>query len=46
METLRVIIVGYVDHGKSTLIGKLLSDLNQIQEEKINDIKKFVKQEV
>ncbi|MDC3176384.1 adenylyl-sulfate kinase [Alphaproteobacteria bacterium] len=42
-ETLRVIIVGHVDHGKSTLIGKLLSDLNQIQEEKINDIKKICK---
>ena len=37
-ETLRVIIVGHVDHGKSTLIGKLLSDLNQIQEEKINEV--------
>lgn len=42
-ETLRVIIVGHVDHGKSTLIGKLLSDLNQIQEEKINDIKQICK---
>ena len=42
-DTLRVIIVGHVDHGKSTLIGKLLSDLNQIQEEKINDIKKICK---
>ena len=42
-QTLRVIIVGHVDHGKSTLIGKLLSDLNQIQEEKINDIKKICK---
>ena len=42
-DTLRVISVGHVDHGKSTFIGKLLSDLNQIQEEKINDIKKICK---
>ena len=42
-DTLRVIIVGHVDHGKSTLIGKLLNDLDQIQEEKVNEIKKICK---
>ena len=42
-DTLRVIIVGHVDHGKSTLIGKLLNDLNQVQEEKVYEIKKICK---
>ncbi|MCD6371165.1 MAG: hypothetical protein J7L39_00410 [Candidatus Aenigmarchaeota archaeon] len=31
-------IVGHVDHGKSTLIGRLLYDTNSLPEEKIKEI--------
>ena len=40
-EFLKVIIIGHVDHGKSTLVGKLLSDLKQIPDEKISEIRKI-----
>ena len=42
-EVLRAIIVGHVDHGKSSLIGKLISDLDQVQKEKVEEIKKICK---
>lgn len=38
-ENLRLIIVGHVDHGKSTLIGRLLYDTGMLPEEKIAEIK-------
>jgi len=38
-EDLKFVIVGHVDHGKSTLIGRLLYDTKSIPEEKINEIK-------
>ena len=40
-EFLKVIIIGHVDHGKSTLVGKLLNDLKQIPDEKISEIRKI-----
>ncbi len=38
-EKLKFVIVGHVDHGKSTLIGRLLYDTNSLPEEKIEEIK-------
>lgn len=38
-QKLNVVIVGHVDHGKSTLIGRLLSDTNSLEEGKIDEIK-------
>lgn len=40
METLNFVIVGHVDHGKSTLIGRLLYDTNSLPPDKIEEIKK------
>jgi len=36
---LRFVIVGHVDHGKSTLIGRLLFETNSLPNEKITEIK-------
>ncbi|MGE3965541.1 MAG: adenylyl-sulfate kinase [Planctomycetota bacterium] len=35
---LRVVVVGHVDHGKSTLIGRLLRDLDQLSEKRRRQI--------
>jgi len=40
-ENLKFVIVGHVDHGKSTLIGRLLFDTDSISETKINDIRQI-----
>ena len=37
---LKVVFVGHVDHGKSTLIGRILHDTDSLPEGKIEDIKK------
>src|SRR3981081_585551 len=37
--TLRVVFVGHVDHGKSTLIGRILHDTGSLAEGKIDMIK-------
>jgi sulfate adenylyltransferase large subunit len=39
MENLKFVIVGHVDHGKSTLIGRLLFDTDSLPEGKIEEIK-------
>ena len=38
-QKLNVVIVGHVDHGKSTLIGRLLHDTNSLEDGKLEDIK-------
>ncbi len=40
-EKLKFVIVGNVDRGKSTLIGRLLYDTNSLPEEKIEEIKQI-----
>jgi len=39
-ETLSLVIVGHVDHGKSTLIGRLLYDTESLAPEKMEEIRK------
>ena len=39
-DTLSFVIVGHVDHGKSTLIGRLLYDTDSLATDKIEEIKK------
>jgi len=39
-EIVRIVIVGHVDHGKSTLIGRLLYDTNSLPENKLKELKK------
>ncbi|MGZ3690156.1 MAG: adenylyl-sulfate kinase [Pseudobdellovibrio sp.] len=39
--SLRVAMVGHVDHGKSTLIGRLLSDTGQVLPDKVDKVKNF-----
>jgi len=39
-EQLKFVIVGHVDHGKSTLIGRLLYDTNSLPSGKLEEIKK------
>src|SRR6266699_7206986 len=39
-QKLKVVFVGHVDHGKSTLIGRILHDTDSLPEGKIEDIKK------
>lgn len=41
MDNLKFVIVGHVDHGKSTLIGRLLYDTNSLPEGKIEEIKQI-----
>ncbi len=37
-EPLRIVIVGHVDHGKSTLIGRLLFDTDSVPESKVAEV--------
>ncbi len=39
-QKLRVVFVGHVDHGKSTLIGRILHDTGSLSEGKIEEVKK------
>ena len=36
----KIVIVGHVDHGKSSFIGRFLYDIGEIQEEKYDELKK------
>lgn len=40
---MNIVIVGHVDHGKSTLIGRLLYDTDSLPEQKIEEIKETCK---
>ncbi|MCB9988418.1 MAG: adenylyl-sulfate kinase [Rhodospirillales bacterium] len=42
-QQLRVVIVGHVDHGKSTLIGRLLYDTDSLPEGKFEELQKISK---
>jgi len=39
LEQMNIVIVGHVDHGKSTLIGRLLADTNSLPEGKLEQVK-------
>ncbi len=39
-EQMNVVIVGHVDHGKSTLIGRLLADTNSLPQGKLEAVRK------
>lgn len=43
-DRINLVVVGHKDHGKSTLIGRLLYDSKAISEEKIEEIKAELKQ--
>lgn len=43
MQQLRVVIVGHVDHGKSTLIGRLLYDTNSLPDGKYEELQDICK---
>lgn len=40
-QMLKFVIVGHVDHGKSTLIGRLLFDTHSLPKEKVEEIKEI-----
>lgn len=43
-ENLSIVVVGHVDHGKSTLIGRLLFDTNSLPEGAIEKVKRISKE--
>ncbi|MCK5272410.1 MAG: 50S ribosome-binding GTPase, partial [Sedimentisphaerales bacterium] len=40
-ENLKFVAVGHVDHGKSTLIGRLLYDTGSLPPDKMEEVRKF-----
>lgn len=43
-ESINIVIIGDVDHGKSTLIGRLLLDTNSLSADKLKNLKKIAKE--
>jgi sulfate adenylyltransferase large subunit len=43
-ETVNIAIVGHVDHGKSTLIGRLLYETNSLAQGKMAEVRKIAKE--
>ncbi|OQW48187.1 MAG: hypothetical protein A4S09_13845 [Proteobacteria bacterium SG_bin7] len=43
MNHMNVVVVGHVDHGKSTVIGRLLADTDSLPEGKLEDLREFCK---
>ncbi|WKV09260.1 GTP-binding protein [Thermoanaerobacterium sp. CMT5567-10] len=43
-ETLKIVVVGHVDHGKSTVIGRLLYDTKSLPERAIEKVKRISKE--
>ena len=43
-ETLRIVVVGHVDHGKSTLIGRLLYDTKSLPDGAVDKVKRISKE--
>jgi len=43
-QTLKFVIVGHVDHGKSSLIGRLLYDTNSLPPDKMEEVRKTSKE--
>ena len=39
-----VVLVGHVDHGKSTMIGRLLYDSESIKDERVEEIQKLAEE--
>ena len=39
MDRMNIVIVGHVDHGKSTVIGRLLADTGSLPEGKLEQVK-------
>lgn len=44
-QRLKIVFVGHVDHGKSTLIGRIFYDTNSLPEGKVEQIQKACKEE-
>ena len=40
-ERMNIVVVGHVDHGKSTLIGRLLADTGSLPENKLEQIREY-----
>jgi sulfate adenylyltransferase subunit 1 len=40
MEDFKIVIVGHVDHGKSTLIGRLLYDTGSLPDGKMEEVRR------
>lgn len=43
-ENLKIVVVGHVDHGKSTVIGRLLYDTNSLPQGAIDKVKKIAQE--
>ena len=41
MEDINLVTVGHVDHGKSSIIGRLLVDTNSLPDGKVENIKRI-----